>query len=141
MKPNVIPTVSALLLSVVIFAMPLAEAGKLKPTMKEMRLHYKAALDTSDPERFNKEIGLFIEELQVAREFNFSPERKVLSLEGLDRVKVIVESMPPATTENLAQLQSELQQLDQLRKEYHKKVKPGVLDLLIDTIKESLGFN
>ena len=141
MNLKVVQTASALLLSVALLATPLAEAGKLKPTMKEMRLHYKTAMDTSDPELFNKEIGLFMTELQVARDFEFSPERKVLSLEGLDRVKAIVESMPPATTENLAQLQSELQQLDQLRKEYHKKVKPGAFELLLDTIKESLGFN
>ncbi|WP_290697361.1 cytochrome b562 [Amphritea sp.] len=117
-----------------------ASAGKLKPTMKEIRLHYKEAIETNKPEQFNQHIQLFLVELQTARNFEFSPERKVLSLEGLNKVQSIVSKLPEATEANLATLQTELKQVDQLRESYHKKVKPGVLDLLIDTLKEAMGF-
>ena len=117
-----------------------ASAGKLKPTMKEIRLHYKEAIETNKPEQFNQHIQLFLVELQTARNFEFSPERKVLSLEGLNKVQSIVSNLPEATEANLATLQTELKQVDQLRESYHKKVKPGVLDLLIDTLKEAMGF-
>lgn len=115
-------------------------AGKLKPTMKEIRLHYKQAIETTEPALFNQEIKLFLNELQTARDFNFSPERKALSLEGLDKVQSLVSNLPEATKANLTTLQAELKQVDQLRKEYHKKVKPGILDLLIDTLKEAMGI-
>ncbi len=115
-------------------------AGKLKPTMKEIRLHYKQAIETTEPALFNQEIKLFLNELQTARDFNFSPERKALSLEGLDKVQSLVSNLPEATKANLTTLQAELKQVDLLRKEYHKKVKPGILDLLIDTLKEAMGI-
>ncbi len=117
-----------------------ASAGELKPTMKEMRLHYKQAVDTSDPAVFNEKIAQFMTELQTAREFKFSPERKALSLEGLNKVETLVSSLPTATATNLPQLQNQLKEVDQLRVEYHKKVKPGVFELLLDTLKESLGL-
>lgn len=108
--------------------------------MKEMRLNYKQAIDTQDPAVFNEKIAQFLTELQTAREFNFSPERKELSLEGLDKVETLVSGLPTATGTNLSQLQSQLKEVDQLRVEYHKKVKPGVFELLLDTLKEAIGF-
>ncbi|WP_417226634.1 cytochrome b562 [Amphritea sp.] len=115
-------------------------AGPLKPTMKEMRLHYKQAVDTQDPTIFNAKIALFLTELQTARAYKFSPERKELSLEGLNKVQNIVSSLPTATDANLAELQGQLKEVDQLRLEYHKKVKPGVFDLLLDTFKKALNL-
>lgn len=113
-------------------------AGPLKPTMKEMRLHYKQAMETDSPDQFNREVQLFIQELEVARSFNFSPERKAISLEGLNKVSAIVTGLPEAKTTNLAALQLELKQIDQLREEYHDKAKPGILDLLMDALKQAL---
>lgn len=117
-----------------------AHAGPLKPTMKEMRLHYKQAIDTQDPTVFNAQITLFLTELQTARAYQFSPERKDLSLEGLDKVQTIVHNLPLATDANLAELQNQLKEVDQLRLTYHKKVKPGVFDLLLDTFKKALNL-
>ncbi len=110
-------------------------AGELKPTMKEMRLHYKQAIDATSPEQFDQKIKLFLSELQIAREFDFSTEYAQVSLEGLDKVQAIVSKLPPATDANLASLKQELKKVDELRKEYHKKVKPGIFDLLVKTFK------
>jgi len=115
-------------------------AGQLKPTMKEMRLHYKQAVDTQDPAIFNERIAQFLTELQTARAFKFSPERKELSLEGLDKVEALVSGLPAATDSNLPQLQKQLKEVDQLRIEYHKKVKPGAFELLLNTLKEAIGL-
>lgn len=117
-----------------------ATAGPLKPTMKEMRLYYKQAIDTRDPAVFNETISRFLTELNTAREFKYSPERKALSLEGLNKLQTLVSSLPKATETNLSQLQTQLREADQLRIEYHKKVKPGVFELLLDTLKETLGL-
>ncbi len=70
-----------LLLLGLLLASPVT-AGELKPTMKEMRLHYKQAIDATAPEQFNQRVKLFLTELQVARNFDFSSERAKLSLEG-----------------------------------------------------------
>ncbi|MDX2422777.1 MAG: cytochrome b562 [Amphritea sp.] len=117
-----------------------ATAGALKPTMKEMRLHYKQAMDARDPVVFNDKIAEFLTQLETARSYKFSPERKELSLEGLNKVQSLVSSLPKATDTNLAELQSQLKEVDQLRLEYHKKVKPGVFDLLLDTFKKALNL-
>jgi soluble cytochrome b562 len=100
-----------------------------------MRLYYKQAIDATTPERFNQKIDLFLNELQKARDFDFSSERAQVSLEGLDKVHAKVSAFPAATETNLAVLKEELKQIDQIRKEYHKKVKPGVFELLVKTFK------
>ncbi len=125
---------SALLL-VFLFTNPVA-AGELKPTMKEMRLHYKQAIDAVSPEVFNQKIKLFLTELQIAREYDFSTDRAKLSLEGLNKVYEKVTTLPAATYENLATVKEEFKQVDELRKEYHKKVKPSIFDLLLKTFKQ-----
>jgi soluble cytochrome b562 len=125
---------SALLLGF-LFTNPVA-AGELKPTMKEMRLHYKQAIDAVSPEVFNQKIKLFLTELQIAREYDFSTDRAKLSLEGLNKVYEKVTTLPAATYENLATVKEEFKQVDELRKEYHKKVKPSIFDLLLKTFKQ-----
>lgn len=125
---------TALLVSVLV-ANPVF-AGELKPIMKEMRLHYKEAIDATQPEQFNEKIALFLKELQKARDFDFSSDRAKLSIEGLDKVYNKVSGMPVATEANLPALKEELKQVDELRKEYHKKVKPSVFELLVNTFKK-----
>ncbi|MDO6564817.1 cytochrome b562 [Amphritea sp. 1_MG-2023] len=129
-----------LLLLLSLLTIDTAIAGPLKPTMKAMRLHYKQAIDTQDPAIFNDKIAQFLSELETARAYNFSPERKALSLEGLNKVKSQLGRLPKATSTNLSQLQNQLREVDQLRVEYHKKVKPGVFELLLDTFKKALNL-
>jgi soluble cytochrome b562 len=117
-----------------LIANPLA-AGELKPTMKEMRLHYKQAMDATTAEQFNQKVKLFLTELQIAREFDFSSDKAKLSMEGLNKVHDKVIALPTATEANLAAVKEEFDQVDELRKEYHKKVKPSVFDLLVKTFK------
>ena len=111
-------------------------ASELKPIMKEMRLHYKQAIDASSAEAFNQKIQLFLLELKKARAYDFPNEQARLSLEGLDKVHDKVSAIPQATDINLATVKQQLKQVDSLRKEYHKKVKPGVFELLIKTFKQ-----
>ena len=127
------------LLSIFLLAMLLSNtviAGELKPTMKEMRLHYKQTIEATTPEQFNQKVKLFLTELQKARDFDFSPEWEQVSLEGLDKVHAKVSTLPKATEANLAALKEEFKQIDRLRKDYHKKARPGVFELLLKTFKE-----
>lgn len=137
-KVTLLPALMGLVLSLS-FSNP-ATAGPLKPTMKEMRLHYKQAIETKDSAVFNEKIIQILSRLETAQAFEFSPERKVLSLEGLNKVETLVKGLPTATDANLPQLQAKLKEMDQLRIEYHKKVKPGAFELLMDTLIKALGF-
>lgn len=119
----------------VLIASPVS-ASELKPIMKEMRLHFKHAIDATSPEQFNQKVDLFLTELEKARKFEFSSEREKVSLEGLDKVHTKVTALPEATKINLASVKEEFKQVDLLRKEYHKKAKPGIYDLLLKTLKQ-----
>lgn len=123
-----------MLISVLLTSVGYANAGEpltLKQTMKEMKLQYKEALETRSAEAFNQRIETFKTHLSSAQAYDFSPERKVISLEGLDKVERFITEMPLATTDNLAELQQQLQSVDQLRKEYHKKAKPSKWELFM----------
>ncbi|WP_420554111.1 cytochrome b562 [Neptuniibacter marinus] len=111
------------------------EPLNLKKTMKQMRLHYKNALDTDSAQSFNQNIGEFKKYLKSAQTYDFSPERKVISLEGLNKVERFVEAIPPATADNLSAVQQQLSTVDQLRTEYHKKAKPSIWEMLLNFLK------
>lgn len=128
------PLFSSLLITMLLSTGGTAYAGEpltLKQTMKEMRLQYKEALETSSAESFNQRIETFKTHLSSAQTYDFSPERKVISLEGLKKVENFITDMPVATAENLSELQHQLQSVDQLRKEYHKKAKPSKWELFL----------
>ncbi len=107
----------------------------LKQTMKQMRLQYKEALETSSADSFNQYMDTFKVHLSSAKAYDFSPERKKVSLEGLNKVERSLADMPVATAANLAELQLQLRGIDQLRKEYHKKTKPSTWELLLSFFK------
>lgn len=129
---------SALLLTVLLTSGGYASAGEslnLKQTMKQMRLQYKEAMETRSAESFNQHIDVFKTHLSSAQGYNFSPDRKVVSLEGLSKVERFITEIPLATDDNLAELQQQLSSVDELRKEYHKKAKPGTWELLLSIFK------
>ena len=132
------PLLSALLLSVLFTTSGYANAGEslnLKQTMKQMRLQYKETMESRSAESFNQRIEAFKTHLRSAQTYDFSPDRKVVSLEGLGKVERFINDIPLATDDNLAELQQQLSSVDELRKEYHKKAKPGTLELLLSIFK------
>ena len=128
------PLLCSLLLSILLSTSGYTFAGEsltLKQTMKQMRLEYKQALESRSAESFNQHIGAFKEYLDSAQGYDFSPERKAVSLEGLNKVEHSIDEFPLANADNLTGLQQQLQAIDLLRKEYHKKAKPGVWEMLL----------
>ena len=129
---------SSLSLSLLVTFSGYSSAGEpltLKKTMKQMRLHYKNALETDSAESFNKNLDIFKTHLDSAQEYDFSPERKVISLEGLNKVESFVDAIPPATAENLAVVKQQLSEIDDIRTEYHKKAKPGLWEMFISFLR------
>ena len=129
---------SSLSLSLLVTFSGYSSAGEpltLKKTMKQMRLHYKNALETDSAESFNQNLDIFKTHLDSAQEYDFSPERKVISLEGLNKVENFVDAIPPATADNLAVVKQQLSEIDDIRTEYHKKAKPGLWEMFISFLK------
>ena len=129
---------SSLSLSLLVTVSGYSSAGEpltLKKTMKQMRLHYKNALETDSAESFNQNLDIFKTHLDSAQEYDFSPERKVISLEGLNKVENFVDAIPPATADNLAVVKQQLSEIDDIRTEYHKKAKPGLWEMFISFLR------
>jgi len=104
----------------------------LKVTMKQMRLAYTQAMKTTSADEFTAHIDEMSKRLTVAQSYNFSPDRAQMSNQGLDKVEAILNSIQQTdiTTENLAVAKAKLEDVDSLRKEYHKKSKPSVWQLI-----------
>ncbi|QUM79960.1 hypothetical protein HWV01_06340 [Moritella sp. 5] len=104
----------------------------LKVTMKQMRLAYTQAMKTTSANEFSTRIDEMSKMLAVAQSYNFSPDRAEMSNQGLDKVESILNSIQQAdiTDENLAVAKAKLEDVDSLRKEYHKKSKPSIWQLI-----------
>ena len=104
----------------------------LKVTMKQMRLAYTQAMKTTSADEFSTRIDEMSKMLAVAQSYNFSPDRAEMSNQGLDKVESILNSIQQAdiTDENLAVEKAKLEDIDSLRKEYHKKSKPSIWQLI-----------
>lgn len=104
----------------------------LKVTMKHMRFEYNQALETSSASEFSTHINKMSALLAKAQSYQFSPERAKISLEGLDKVETVLNTIQQTdiTVANLATIQAQLEQVDSLRKEYHKKAKPSIWQLI-----------
>ncbi|PKH05666.1 cytochrome b562 [Moritella sp. Urea-trap-13] len=105
---------------------------ELKVTMKQMRLAYTQAMKTTSADEFTTRIDEMSKMLAVAQSYNFSPDRAEMSHQGLDKVESILNSIQQTdiTEENLTVAKSKLEDVDSLRKEYHKKSKPSVWQLI-----------
>jgi len=104
----------------------------LKVTMKQMRLAYTQAMKTTSANEFSTRIDEMSKMLAVAQSYNFSPDRAEMSNQGLDKVESILNSIQQSdiTDENLAVAKAKLEDVDSLRKEYHKKSKPSIWQLI-----------
>lgn len=104
----------------------------LKVTMKHMRFEYNQALETSSASEFSNHINKMSDLLSKAQSYKYSPERAKISLEGLDKVETVLNTIQQTdiTVANLATIQAQLEQVDSLRKEYHKKAKPSIWQLI-----------
>ena len=98
----------------------------LKVTMKNMRLEFTKAMETTSSSEFNERIANIEKLLGKAQNYKFSPEHAKVSQEGLKKVAVIIGEMhSTATTDaTLPAAKDKLKQVDNLRKQYHKKSKP-----------------
>lgn len=104
----------------------------LKRVMKKMRFHYSQASKTPSVDEFNQHVAKFSELLDSALNYKFSDERKNTSLEGLQKVAQIIKQLPQAQQDSLFKVQKQWREIDQLRVDYHKKVKPSPWGLLLD---------
>ena len=104
----------------------------LKVTMKNMRLEFTKAMETDSSNEFNDHIANIDRLLSKAQAYKFSPEHAKVSQEGLDKVAKIITEMHgnDITSATLPAAKEKLKQVDKLRKQYHKKSKPSIWQLI-----------
>jgi len=104
----------------------------LKVTMKHMRLAYTQAMESTSADEFTTRVEEMSKLLNIAQSYNFSPDRAEVSNQGLDKVEVLLNSIQqtPVTDATLDIAKSKLEHVDSLRKEYHKKSKPSIWQLI-----------
>ena len=118
-----------IILSVFFSSIALANTSKidLAATMKNMKFELSEAYKTESKKEFKLHIDKFSALLATAKRYPYSPERKEVSLQGLNKVAAVVEGINrDLETKPLADVKSQLRAIDDLRKEYHKKNKPSI---------------
>ncbi|MCE2594867.1 hypothetical protein K6Y31_08575 [Motilimonas cestriensis] len=103
----------------------------LEATMKKMKFEISQAYKTESKDEFKSHITSFSQLLQQAKAYSFPPERKDVSMEGLNKVSAVVEKITLEMDDKpLPELKAHLRDIDDLRKEYHKKNKPSIWENL-----------
>ncbi len=104
----------------------------LEATMKKMGLAYKQAIQATSLAEFDEALARFTDLVSDSKHQGFPAEHKAKSLEGLNKVlEQVALAQKVAHEQGLEQGKQPLQEIDILRKEYHKLHKPpGIWEIL-----------
>jgi soluble cytochrome b562 len=96
----------------------------LEAIMKEMKLAYRQASKADTVEEMQKAVDRLDELVAKAKQGDYSPERDVVYQEGYQKLTVAFAEIDGLLAKGeLEQAQDELDNIDALKKEYHKKAK------------------
>ncbi len=96
----------------------------LEAIMKEMKLAYRQASKADTVEEMQKAVDRLDELVAKAKQGDYSPERDVVYQEGYQKLSVAFAEIDGLLAKGeLEQAQDELDNIDALKKEYHKKAK------------------
>jgi soluble cytochrome b562 len=102
----------------------LAEKVDLEAVMKEMKLSYKHADSAQNPTEMKQAIGELSVLVNKAKQGDYPAKRGALYNEGFDKLAVALDKADKqASANDLDGARATLKEVDNLRKEYHKKVK------------------
>ncbi|ATC97053.1 cytochrome b562 [Pseudoalteromonas tunicata] len=103
----------------------------LEVTMKNMALSYKNTMQAQNVDSLINHLNEFKSLVLKSKELGFPPEKSVVSIEGIDKVLVLINKAEVlAKNGQLLEAQSILKSVDGLRKEYHKYHEPSLWQLI-----------
>lgn len=98
-----------------------------KAAMKDMMLAFKQSEDASSIDEMTQSVMRLDALIDYLKQENFSPEKQELYQEGFNKLSVSVDRVKSELAAgNLEQAKDTLNQVDDLRSEYHKKRNPSI---------------
>ena len=103
----------------------------VEATMKAMALHLKQAAAAPDVATMQQQVQQLQQQVAAVQLYQFGADKQVLFQQGLDKVQQQLTLVSQSLQQQqLAQAKQQLQQVDALRKEYHRHRSPSIWQLL-----------
>lgn len=126
--------------TVMMTAMPVALAQEpaqavkatddLEASMKELSHQMKQAMQATDSSVATSHVSKMQQELAAIQAYKFSNDKQAVFQEGLTKVATQLTTAQALLAQNkLDEAKQALQQVDMLKKEYHKKRSPSIWEL------------
>ena len=102
----------------------------LEASMKELSHQLKQAMQATDSSKAASHVSNMQQELAAIQAYKFSSDKQAVFQEGLTKVATQLTTAQTLLADNkLADAKQALQQVDLLKKEYHKKRSPSIWEL------------
>lgn len=99
----------------------------MKAVMKEMRLEYKLGERATSIEDMNQVVTKLESLIDQLKQGEYTPEKQAMYQEGFNKLSVSVAQVKTELDAgDLEKAQAALEQVDELRVEYHKKRNPSI---------------
>ncbi|MDD9194461.1 cytochrome b562 [Aliivibrio sp. S3MY1] len=99
----------------------------MKAVMKEMRLEYKLGERATSIEDMNQVVTKLESLIEQLKQGEYTPEKQAMYQEGFNKLSVSVALVKTELDAgDLEKAQAVLEQVDELRVEYHKKRNPSI---------------
>lgn len=99
----------------------------MKAVMKEMRLEYKLGERATSIEDMNQVVTKLESLIDQLKQGEYTPEKQAMYQEGFNKLSVSVALVKTELDAgDLEKAQAALEQIDELRVEYHKKRNPSI---------------
>ncbi|MGR6831762.1 cytochrome b562 [Aliivibrio wodanis] len=99
----------------------------MKAVMKEMRLEYKLGERATSIEDMNQVVAKLESLIDQLKQGEYTPEKQAMYQEGFNKLSVSVALVKTELDAgDLEKAQAALEQVDELRVEYHKKRNPSI---------------
>ncbi len=110
---------------------PVVATTDVEATMKAMALHLKQAAAAPDVATMQQQVQQLQQQVAAVQLYQFSTDKQVVFQQGLDKVQQQLTLVSQSLQQQqLAQAKQQLQQVDALRKEYHRHRSPSIWQLL-----------
>lgn len=102
----------------------------LEASMKELSHQLKQAMQATDSSKAASHVSNMQQELAAIQAYKFSSDKQAVFQEGLTKVATQLTTAQALLADNkLADAKIALEQVDLLKKEYHKKRSPSIWEL------------
>ncbi|MEP2653339.1 MAG: cytochrome b562 [Paraglaciecola sp.] len=103
----------------------------VEATMKSMALAYKQAMVATNPSNMLSKVSKLKQLVASVQLVQFETDRQVILQQGLTEVQAQLELVKASLNEgNMTTAKQQLEKVDALKKQYHKKRSPSIWELI-----------